>query len=86
MREVAAGGEALAVAAQDDDARLRVAVDVAPDVGQLRVQPRGGGGELALLAHRDLEDAGLELPDLQVLVLGVVHGSFYNSHMTVTLR
>jgi hypothetical protein len=74
-REVAAGGESLARAAQDRDLHLRVAVDVEPDVRHLGVGARRGGGELALLAHRDLEDAGLEQADFQVFVSGVVHAA-----------
>ena len=72
-RHVAAGGEALARAAQDGDARLRVAVDVEPDARHLGVRARRGDGELALLAHHDLEDARLEPANFQVFVCGIVH-------------
>jgi hypothetical protein len=79
-RQVAAGGKSLARAAQDGDARLGIAVDVEPDLRQLLVQLRGGGGELAaLLAHHEFEDAGLEPANFQVLVSGVVHGGILQS-------
>src|SRR3989304_4269942 len=49
---IAARGEAPARAAQDRDARLRIAVHVEPDGREFGVQPLGGGRELrALLAH-----------------------------------
>jgi len=75
--QVAAGGEAAPLAAQDGDARLRVAVDVEPDPGELRMHARIGHRKLARLgAHHDLEDAGLEPCDPQLLIFGIVHRAF----------
>src|SRR5690606_38196307 len=76
-----AGGEALSRAAQDGDAAVRVAVDIEPDARHLGMRVGGRHGELAFLAHDDLEDAGLERPDFQIAIGGIVHGPFYNLAM-----
>ena len=60
QREVAAGGESLALSAQDHGADLRIIADVAPDPGEFAMAVVVGGGKLAGPAHHDLEH---RLPD-----------------------
>ena len=72
--KVAARGETPARAAQERDARFRIALHVEPDGREFGVQAVRGGRELrALLSHHDLEDAGFEPADCQVLILRLIH-------------
>jgi len=73
-REVAAGREPASGTADDGHPDIGVAIDVAPDVGQLAVHAMAGGRQLAILrAHDDLDDARLQGADMQILVVRVVH-------------
>jgi enoyl-CoA hydratase len=71
-REVAAGAERAAGAADEDDARLLVPVDLLPDLGEVPVRLVADGVELAGRVQREPEDPGLRPVELEARKL-VVH-------------
>jgi len=74
--EAAAGGEGLAGPAEDDDARVRVAVHGEPDVGEVAVHARADGVQPRRVEH-DAQDARLGALEAQALEVGIAvgHGS-----------
>src|SRR5262249_42535559 len=74
--EVAAGGEDAAVAAQQRHRGLRVAVDVAPDLGQLAMPVGVERVKFAGLEEDDLQDARARARELEGLVVRIAfcHG------------
>ncbi|MDT4858712.1 hypothetical protein FQZ97_931920 [compost metagenome] len=79
QRQVAAGGEALALAADQRHADVGIGGDVAPDLGQLAVHVGVGSGQLLVgrlrRTHDDLED-GAVAAQRQRAVARVAFGKF----------
>src|SRR4029077_16982024 len=72
--EGTASREAFAEPADYRYRRVRIGIDIAPDLGQLAMGLRIGHAELALLPHDDFEDAGLRAMELEHLVVCKGHG------------